>query len=186
MRVQLVAVLMGLVLMAVAMPPLTTQARPGPIVDEAEWTELAQLRMAQAFLGEADDHAPDHKAIAWVLYRRWKIRCRNKGYIPLATFIRQYSAPLRVDLPRARTIRNLPWGDPLPGSPYATKNLTKRWSNARKLVTDWQAGRVKDPCPRALHWGGTMDTPKYNWHPVSCGRTRNIFYTVQRTKPHQG
>ena len=179
MRV-LVAVLIGTILALTAVPR-QSQAKRGPIVTEEDWTDLAKLRMAQAFLGEADGSVPDHEAIAWVLYRRWKIRCRVRGYVPLETFIQWYSSPLKLSVKtkRARGIRTLVWGDPLPGMPYSRPHHVKRWKNARKLVDDWQAGRVKDPCPKALHWGGTMDKPAGHWYPVSCGRTRNIFYGIK-------
>ncbi len=56
----------------------------------------------------------------------------------------------------------------------------------QRFVESWGAGRVRNPCPKALHWGGTMDKPSGNWFPVSCGRTRNIFYTVRAAEVSRG
>jgi hypothetical protein len=164
MMPRIIAVLMILFVAA----PAFAYRRPLPGV---EWDDETRLTLARAMVGEADWHEPDHVAIAHVLARRWRIHQQNREPIPFARYVELYSASLRGDTERATWIRSLPWG-PLPGAPYE-----QRWNRVQKLVRAFSEGMVKDPCPLAMHWGGTMDRPAQSWHPVSCGLTRNIFYT---------
>jgi len=157
----------SLLLTLLVAAPALAYRKPLP---EAEWSEDTQLTLARAMVGEADWHEPDHVAIAFVLARRWRNRSQNREPIAFQDFIARYSSPLKTDTPRSSWIRSLPWG-PLPG-PYEL-----RWERVQKLVKAWGEGRLKDPCPTAMHWGGAMDRPSRKWHPVSCGMTRNIFYT---------
>lgn len=141
-----------------------------PPLPEVEWDESTQLTLAQAMVGEADWHEPDHVAIAYVLARRWHRHQMNREPLSFQRYIQLYSASLRSVSERSSFIRSLPWGV-LPG-PYE-----QRWNRVQKLVKAWGDGRIKDPCPNAMHWGGAMDRPSRNWSPTSCGLTRNIFYT---------
>jgi hypothetical protein len=159
--------LLILALLILTQPALAFRAPPLP---EEQWDESAQLTLARAMVGEADWHEPDHIAIAFVLARRWRIHQLNREPLPFQRYIELYSASLRSDSERSAWIRALPWG-PIPG-PYEM-----RWARVLKLVQAWGQGNVKDPCPSAMHWGGTMDRPSRRWSPVSCGMTRNIFYT---------
>jgi hypothetical protein len=136
-------------------------------------TEQDKLVLAQALVGEADWSQVDHAAIAWVLQKRWQLYLRNNEPVSFAQFVRMYCSPLKTRSPRAKAIQALPWG-PARG-PWGGK----RWDRVRTWVERWADGRVTDPCPRAMHWGGTMDRPYGHWAPVSCGKTRNIFYTVR-------
>lgn len=157
---------------------LAAPALARPPIPEAHWDEPTKLTLARAMVGEADWHTPDHVAIAWVLQRRWKIHSENRKQIPFKRFIQMYSSPLKAKTDRAEWVQSLPWG-PMPG-PYE-----QRWDRVRRTVRRWGAGRIQDPCPKALHWGGTMDRPSGHWYPVSCGRTRNIFYSVRpRERSH--
>jgi len=160
-----VSFLMIMVLLAAA-PALAYRKSPLPV---DEWDENTQLTLARAMVGEADWHEPDHVAIAYVLARRWRVHQMNREPLTFQRYIELYSASLRSVSERSSFIRSLPWG-PLPG-PYE-----QRWNRVQQLVKAWGEGRVKDPCPNAVHWGGAMDRPSRNWHPISCGLTRNIFY----------
>jgi hypothetical protein len=141
-----------------------------PPLPNTEWDDESRLTLARAMVGEADWHEPDHVAIAFVLARRWRIHQQNREPISFARYIELYSKSLSSESERSSWIRSLPWG-PMPG-PYE-----QRWNRVQKLVRAFAEGMVKDPCPLAMHWGGTMDRPAMSWHPVSCGLTRNIFYT---------
>jgi hypothetical protein len=156
-----------LLILATANPAF---AYRGPPVPSDEWDETTQLTLARAMVGEADWHEPDHVAIAFVLARRWRIHQSRQEPVSFQRYISLYSAPLRSTSPRTKWIRELPWG-PVDG-PYS-----ERWDRVQRLVTAWGEGRVRDPCPSAVHWGGAMDRPSKRWHPVSCGLTRNIFYS---------
>lgn len=156
--------MLGVLLMAA---PAFAYRRPLP---DVEWDENMRITLARAMVGEADWHEPDHIAIAYVLARRWRIHNQNREPVTFERYIELYSASLRSDSERSSWIRNLPWG-PMPGA------YEQRWNRVQKLVSAFSEGKVKDPCPLAMHWGGTMDRPAQSWHPVSCGLTRNIFYT---------
>ena len=135
---------------------------------------------------EADWSRVDHVAISYVLARRWRIARRPRGQLPgigFEAFVRHYSALWKPKhTSRKRAIRALPWG-PLPRKVGNWGG--KRWDTVQRLVEKWGAGRVKNPCPNALHWGGTMDKPAGHWSPVSCGYTNNIFYTVRPARRKQ-
>ena len=153
---------------------LPAQARPAPAVDEEGLHVLARTLVA-----EADWATLDHAAIAHGLVKRWRI-ARRPGRklegISFADFVRKYSALWKPKhTSRKRSIRALPWG-PLPrkGGNWGGK----RWDKVRQWTERWNAGEVRDPCPAALQWGGTMDRPAGHWAPVNCGRTHNIFYAV--------
>ena len=163
---QRIVAMLSVLLMAA---PAFAYRRPLP---GEEWNEQTQLTLARAMVGEADWHEPDHVAIAYVLARRWRIHQLNREPLSFQRYIELYSASLRSDSERSGWIRSLPWG-PLPGQ------YEQRWSRVQKLVRAWGEGLIKDPCPQAMHWGGTMDRPARSWHPVSCGLTRNIFYTYR-------
>jgi hypothetical protein len=171
MMPRIIAVLMVLFFAAPAFFVAAPAAAYRPPLGIVEWDDESRLTLARAMVGEADWHEPDHVAIAHVLARRWRRHQLNNEPISFARYIERYSASLRGDSERATWIRSLPWG-PLPGAPYE-----QRWNRVQKLVRAFGEGRVKDPCPLAMHWGGTMDRPAQSWHPVSCGMTRNIFYT---------
>jgi hypothetical protein len=165
-----------LLILSTANPALAARNPPVP---SDEWDESTQLTLARAMVGEADWHEPDHVAIAFVLARRWRIQVSRASAdvdearqepLTFQRYISLYSAPLRSTSPRTKWIRTLPWG-PVDG-PYS-----ERWDRVQRLVTAWGEGRIKDPCPSAVHWGGAMDRPSKRWHPVSCGLTRNIFYS---------
>ena len=143
-------------------------ARPRPLPVE-EWDEDTMLTLGRAMVGEADWHEPDHVAIAYVLARRWRVHQKNRAPLSFRSYIRLYSASLRSTSERSLWIQSLPWG-PMPGL------YEKRWDRVRHLVKAWGNGRIKDPCPNAVHWGGAMDRPSRRWQPVTCGLTRNIFY----------
>jgi hypothetical protein len=160
---RLIAILSVLLMAA----PASAYRRP---VAAEHWSDAAQITLARAMVGEADWHEPDHVAIAFVLARRFRTHQLNRAPMSFERYIQLYAASLRSDSPRSQWVQSLPWG-PMPG-PYE-----QRWDRVRRLVTAWGEGRVKDPCPKALHWGGTMDRPSRRWSPISCGMTRNIFYT---------
>jgi hypothetical protein len=146
--------------------PAYAERRPLP---ESEWNDETRLTLAQVMVGEADWHEPDHIAIAFVLARRWVQYQQGKGPISFQRYIQLYSSTMKVGTTRAKWVRALPWGEFR--GPHA-----KRWGQVQQLVTAWGAGKVKDPCPRAEHWGGAMDRPGRGWEPTSCGLTKNIFY----------
>ncbi|MFT3926683.1 MAG: hypothetical protein QM778_29330 [Myxococcales bacterium] len=153
---------------------VTAQASARPFLDVGEeLDDPTKLTLARAMVGEADWHAPDHVAIAFVLAKRWPIYRTHHPEATFQQYIALYSSPLRRDLgARSAWLRSLPWG-PIEG-PYA-----QRWDQVRALVERFSQGKLRDPCPGAMHWGGAMDRPAAGMRPVSCGYTRNIFYGLR-------
>jgi len=140
----------------------------------------AKLTLARAMVGEADWHEPDHRAIAWVLAKRFNsIETRKPGKTTFSELVAKYASPLKTKTERTQFIQTLPWGDP---TSDAYKPFAKHWAAVRELVERWAAGDIPDPCPRAKHWGGAMDRPKVKLQPVNCGLTRNIFYEEPATR----
>jgi hypothetical protein len=149
---------------------LTVPAVAERPVPESDWDDATKLTLAQIMVGEADWHEPDHVAIAFVLARRWPQFQQARGPISFSRYISLYSSVMKVDSKRTRWVRGLPWGE-------ITGQYGKQWSRVVELVEAWGQGKVKDPCPSAEHWGGAMDRPGKSYEPVSCGLTKNIFYT---------
>jgi len=127
-------------------------------------------------MGESDRNRADDAPIAYVLSKRYSIYQRKGGKRSFERFIRMYSAVWKDSNSRKETIRKLPWG-PIPRvkNPWGGS----RWNKVIDFVWRWGHGEVVDPCPQALHWGGTMDKPAGHWAPISCGRTANIFYRIK-------
>ncbi len=91
--------------------------------------------------------------------------------------LRDYSA-LNAPTSRARAIANYPWAD-VDGQGPA---WNARWAELRGFVVRVMHGDVPDPCPNAVHWGGTMDIPHGRMVPARCSaRTANTFYALRRT-----
>lgn len=162
----------------------TASASPVPLDN---WTQEAKLVLARAWVGEADWNAADHIAIGWVLAKRWKMYNRTREEpkrVRFTRFVGMYCSPLKGHSVRQRRIQALPWGDPVLRrvGPYRHQRNVKRWQIVRERVEQWGKGAFSDPCPNALHWGGTMDKPYRNWKPVQCGPTRNTFYRIQRIR----
>ncbi len=144
-------------------------ARPPSELRE-QLDEATKLTLARAMVGEADWHEPDHVAIAFVLAKRWPLYRVRHPEASFQDYIALYSSAVKRDVgARAKWLHSLPWG-PIEG-PHS-----KRWDRVRALVERFSEGKLRDPCPGAMHWGGAMDRPGAGMKPVSCGFTRNIFY----------
>jgi hypothetical protein len=81
--------------------------------------------------------------------------------------------------PRPRAIRASTWEKPLHKKP-------DDWRRLRRFIDRFQAGKVADPCPRCIWWGGRVDEIPPHWTcpigPIEVGgRPRgNTFCYVQR------
>ena len=144
------------------------------------------LLLAQSCAGEAGFGSAltgECAAILWV-YRKRAARVKSTIYI----VAQQYSAAIKpkirhrqpwvIGLNRMATCpdrwqRGLPW-----------RNHKKRWLKLLSLADDFVAGRVADPTPTALHYGGRMDTglSTKQWEQMYTPRWHNLFYQPRRTK----
>jgi hypothetical protein len=141
--------------------------------------------LARAMVAEADWDAPgDHSAIAHVLWRRW---LRHRENFPtFESMIRRYCRALRrarSPFSRQRWVQTLPFnGDEEPRfwpEEASWSNHVERWREVRDRVERFARGTLLDPCPRAIHWGGTMD-PDHGWRRVRCYEpTHNRFYRLR-------
>lgn len=131
----------------------------------------ARLTAARVCYLEASFRETDCVALLWVASKRAK-----QAGCELEEMLLAYSA-IDANTARAREVRTYGWGD-VPGMPA---RWNARWLKLRELVTDVLAGEYKDPCPRAMHWGGKMDSAKPGMVPARCAAaTANTFYAVRR------
>jgi hypothetical protein len=155
-------------LIAVGLLSLVLASRPAQAetAGEIEWTDSTRLALAQCFVGEAGWGAiTEYSAIAHILKRRWQSIQEQPKYADwtFERMVRQYCAVHRVGSPTPRQVwvRRLPWG-PLEGDPGFEETVkwhyfATQWDKIRDAVTMFEAGELRDPMPRAAHWGGPMD-----------------------------
>lgn len=137
-----------------------------PLPDD-QWNDRARLTLARALVGEAGSRVRvDHRAIPWVLARRWRLVYPRHGW-SFAELVERYCAPLRPWLPltaRRASVRALAWADvPAP---------------VRAIVEAWGEGRVADPCPTAIHWDShaSAEARGVRMPMARCDGARNAFF----------
>jgi len=158
----------------ILIPAIVAHAAPIP---HSQHTVSAKQTLAITVLAEDDACAwnrclRDWRAMSWVLAKRWRMRVRTRKKETFEDTAKLFSSVWKVSSKRARELRALRFGEPSRG------RWGSRWSMAQEFVNRWFEGRVPDPCPRALNWGGKMDTPQGSWEPIKCGDTRNIFWAI--------
>lgn len=127
------------------------------------------LVVAQVCYLEATWQPHDCAAIVAVA----KVRAARVGK-PWMAVLRRYSA-LDSGTPRAREVLGFTWSD----MPDRGTQWNREWAALRELVKRIDAGEVRNPCPGAEHWGGTMDTPRARMIRVECRpETANTFYRL--------
>jgi len=172
-----------IVLALVALPHPGRGEEPGgdPFSDPAIG-EMA-LPLAQCALAESGGHTPDVVAIVWVIGKR----ARQAG-IPPAEMARRYCrihrdearGPGHVRRHR-RWLLELGWqrtqAQPpsWPGGRWSA--MEEIWRRTQLLVLLIVSGELDDPCPQAFHWGSAQDGQPTRTHAVSCGATRNLFWS---------
>lgn len=171
--------------------PASAIAQPERPIPEEEWTPEARYNLVRCLVGEAGWSAPDHAAIPWALARSWQARVRGGFELTFAVQVERYCSVLRVSEPTERQlwVRALPETGPMTeeNEPDAFPD-TVEWSGyserldrIRAFVDRWALGEVRDPCPRADHWGGVMDSIGVGAIlvcPRASGGMRNTFFYV--------
>lgn len=143
---------------------LTGAVRPLPA---EQWDDRARLTLARALVGEAGWRVTtDHRAIPWVLARRWRAVGARHGW-SFAELVERYCAPLRPWLPltpRRALVRELAW-ERVP-------------ARVREVVVAWGDGRVADPCPGADHWDShaSAEARGVRMPRVACDGARNAYF----------
>lgn len=148
--------------------------RPATVHSErkeaAHANALVTLHLARICKLEAEARLTDCTALYHIGRKRF-------GDDWLAGLLR-YSKLYQRTTPRARRIATAPAG-PIPG---ASKRENARWAKLRQHAAELVAGEHPDPCPRAIHWGGTMDVPRAGTVPATCaaqGQTANVLYRLE-------
>jgi hypothetical protein len=158
------------VLTAIPLPAAAEEEPPtlSTLTEDAASNHL--IWAARACYVEATFRETDCLALLWVARKRAE-RAQNEWLDMLSA----YSA-VHANNPRAKEVRAFPWGD-VPGK---SKVWNRRWQRLRELVVEFASGQHADPCPRAQHWGGTMDHPQGRMIPARCSAvTVNTFYAVK-------
>ena len=159
------------------------------LISDDKWRDKTKLWLARALVSEAGwGETTDHIAIAYVLYRRWRIALRTYPRYSMVQVIKRYCAGFgrTAPTPRQRWVKNLTGDGKRPeGWPddIRWRDYRDRWMKVLDTVESWRRGAFSDPC-RGLsrYWGGPMDRPSRRMIQMDCGPTKNRFYTV-RIKP---
>lgn len=160
---------------------------------ETQWTSAAHLLLAQCVVGEAGwTNTGEHLAIAGALRTQFEQRRRA---LPALTFRAQVKAYCKGASPKRlkrQWIRQLPHGvGPWPAG--AGRRNRKHWARVLQRLQSWAEGRLKSPCPGAMHWGGMAiesDSVRARraiddgrWARVGCSvETKNDFFRVVKSE----
>lgn len=155
---------------------------------ESQWSAETHLWLSRAMVAEAGwTGERDHVAIAYVLARRWHRVKERFATLRFLDIVRNYCAGLgdyrRSLTPRQHWLRGLGFGPEEPSGWPRDVSWARHqslWKAALTRSMKWFRGELRDPCRgRALHWGGTIDSPQGRMVPVDCGETRNTFYGLR-------
>ena len=159
------------------------------LISDGKWQEQTKVWIARALVSEAGwEEINDHIAIAYVLFRRWRIALRSYPRFSMISVIKKYCAGFGATAatPRQRWVRNLRIDGKRPRnwpSDIRWQDYRERWLKVLDTVEAWRKGGYSDPCRGlARYWGGPMDRPSQRMIRMDCGPTKNHFYTV-RIKP---
>jgi hypothetical protein len=149
-----------------------TPAAVQPAVAQVETLDSSQLIWAaRACYLEASFRESDCIALLYVVQKR--ANRVNRSWVDV---LRAYSA-INANNARAKEVREYPWAD-IPGKP---EPFNERWLRLRELVSEFADGQHADPCPRAEHWGGSMDHARGRMVPARCAASMaNTFYAVKK------
>jgi hypothetical protein len=124
-------------------------------------------------VGECTWHLKCVAAVTYVFLKRSELP--DLSAYTLSDVTVRYSAALRARTKRARWVQTLPRPVVNPYGPW--EKWTGKWAKVRNVVDGVLLGRIPDPFPEALYFGGPMDPPSPRLREV--GRAANIFYAVR-------
>jgi len=160
------------VVLAAALPCVVAAA-PRPHLEG--WTEETQTLLAAAVLGESGwNRVTDHDALPWLLHRRWQ-QVGGSFEDLIRTYCKALSGKRRwlLELNQAGDAP-ASW----PRNAASWERHRKLWFRIRDRIGAWARGRVPDPCPGAVHFGGPMDKPPSGVVPAVCAGSANRFWKI--------
>ena len=151
-----------------------------------DWNAATRLLLAQSCVAEAgfdSSTSLECAAIGYVYVKRVRQMRRMGREISLLEMVRRYSQPIRYRRHLWQMTLNpeltRPRGWPRRWPDWET-HFRHKWAAMLEAVDQWAAGEVRDPCPRAVHFGAVTDIPGPRMVRVRCAvRTRNRFYRVR-------
>jgi hypothetical protein len=162
------------------LPVVCSSPVEAQIVDDYDEAVLWQARSCVGEVGWND--LQSCTAMAYVHMHR----ARRLG-LPLVHMIRAYSSPVNPDV-RQRSRRwvshlNYDASEPRHWPEEASwSNFRDKWLRIIRHVSRVLEGAVRNPCPRALHYGSATlasDAPTPNMRRITClPRSGQAFYTV--------
>ncbi len=179
---------------------LASSVQAQPPLPADQWDAGTQLWLARAAVAEAGWNETgtfkDHKAIPWVLVRRWQSALRKYPNLRFVDKVRNYCSALGENdtfTRRQQWVRNLPpMGDDTQPeawpSMYSWQKHLKYWRAVQQTILSWGEGKVRDPSGgRAWHWGSpSPELPDVyraqgaindnRWVLLNIGETQNSFY----------
>jgi len=172
----------ALALALLALPNPASAGGEGDVFSDPD-IGAALLPVAQCVVAESGGHTSDVVAITFVLAKR-----AAQAGVSVGEMARRYCRIHRDDArgrehvrAHRRWILELVWtaAQPRPMSWPGGKweRMQDAWRKVQLLVVLVATGELDDPCPDAFHWGGHMDGRPKRTAPVSCGATRNLFWS---------
>ena len=138
------------------------------------WTDAERLVFVKAIAAENSGDEDDSAAMGHLFVRTW----RRVGRLGVDSIIRNYCALWNeysryYRRPESVAIRNATLTE-APQGPDAA-SWVKKWPRIVAFVDRFAAGKVRDTCPGAMHFGNNSDAPRMRGRKVLC-RYKNIFW----------
>jgi len=160
------------------------EERESHLIDVGLW-------LARSCVGEAGFASSETGECASILHV-YRKRAKLSGK-PIYEVARKYSAALknREDHPNRWVLGlNREMKKPAGWQPRLSWRVHRPWWEIMlELVDDFLSGKVKDPTPTALHYGGRMDKHRLStryWRRLGGLPFLNIFYEYSPSRWHKG
>lgn len=165
-------------------------------VPDEQWDDNVRLWTARSVLGEVGwDRPGEFAAVLWV----YANRASNSKRYTFYQMVKQYSAAVKPGnrhrnpwLFNLSADKTYPRGWPMKNGvgPQWSGLHDESWIRTLSFVDEWQSGKVTNPCPRANHFGGSIDRHRAEisrWARAKCDesghkRFRNYFYDSTRLR----
>ncbi len=170
---RLISVLVALSVLCCTLPAFADR-RDVPPAEQLDNNTL--LWLARSQVGEAGWLSRDeHVAIAYTYARRWRTR---KAQVPGITYLDMIFAQSRaLDGDRPWILELNEDGTQPPSWPakLSWEKHRKWWMAVLSRTKQWAEGKLADPCPGTVAFGGKMDTKPDGTIPALC-MFENTFY----------